>query len=364
MLSRLTAIASAGVLIGLAALAACGDSQSVQPGVPAQPVAKQPAPAVEAPTAAPLRPEAAPIRSTPEPPNTPRPASTVPKATPTSTSTPESTPLSLAGQIPPTATPSPTAIPVLPTPIPEAMQAKLLSELDAEYRLRCLHAVRESEQPVTYLEFRELDPVSMTDIERTLWRQQLGSGPLKWCKDYWSEPLSVKNANKRSDSYRDRCYAQLWDGHQRVVDAKFLHFDQYARIANWMDIPGEELVEMSPEPLDLVIAAWEGGGEIWQTSPLPDPTDEWAGLFRYSEPSYGHRPGAWPGNVSHFEGLYPDGDCAQYYPQLFVGRWIPIDTAVTLQEMQVEAMRTTPTPQSADMAAWINQRDRPVFIVR
>lgn len=69
--------------------------------------------------------------------------------------TTESTPLLLAGRLPPTAIPLPTVIRVLPAPITEAMQARLLSDINAEGRLHCLHAVRENDQPVTYMELRE-----------------------------------------------------------------------------------------------------------------------------------------------------------------------------------------------------------------
>lgn len=358
--SRLAIVILGTVLVALLWLLACGEEESGT-----VPVAKQPAAPAEAPTAQPVPNVNPSQRPTPRPPSTPEPAPTAPRPTSTSTPTPEATPLSIAGQIPPTATPSPTSIPVLPTPLPAAMQAKLLSELDHEYRERCRHYMRENEQPVTYMEFKELDPESMTDLERVLWGGLIGDqGAHGICRDYWSEPLSVRNANKRNDSFRNRCYAELWDGHQRVADAKFLHFDQYARIANWLDIPGEELIEMSPQPLDLVIAEWEGGGgwEVWQTYPPAYPTDEWAGLFQYS--GHGDRQGAWPGYVSRFEGQYPNSDCARYYPQLFLGRWVPLDTAVILKQVQDEAARTTPTPQPADLLAWINQRDRPVYIAR
>ena len=72
----------------------------------------------------------------------------------------------MAGRITPTATPTPWPT---PTPIPVTARDTQLSELEEEYRVRCLHYVREREQPVTYAEFRELNPDNMTDLERALW---------------------------------------------------------------------------------------------------------------------------------------------------------------------------------------------------
>ena len=240
MFSRLTVIASAGVVMALGALAACSDSMLAEPDTAAQPAAKEPAPAAAAPTAVPLGPEAARSRPTPQPPNTPRPAPTVLRATSTSTPMPESTPLSLAGQIPPTATPSPTPTPtLLATPLPADMQARLLSEIDHEYRERCRHYMREEQQPVTYMEFLDLDPDRMSDLDRVLWSGLIHDDEDRvHCRDYWSEPLSTRNADKRNESFRRECYAELWQGREYFLqnlehydDGEAPGFDQYSSIS-------------------------------------------------------------------------------------------------------------------------------------
>ena len=309
--------------------------------LPTQPPTPEPVPTLEA------APEPTRI---PNPPATPRPAPTAapaPTVPPRPTVTPEATPLSLAGRITPTATPTPWPT---PTQIPTQAKAADLSELAQEYRMRCLHYVREHEQPVTYAEFRDLDPDNMTDLERVLWGQISSKSEFeRYCQDYWSEPLSVENAHKRNNSYWNECYRGLW--RSRVDYLSDDHrWDQFSRIANWLDIPGDTLMEMSPKPLDLVVIAWEREQRGYE----PEPEDEWYGILR-----------AWPDNDF---GVGPElgrngyaEECVYYYPQLFTGRWIPLDTAMTRQEMQESRRLATPTPMPSEMRRWISQKDRPVF---
>ena len=226
-----------------------------------------------------------------------------------------------------------------------------LSEIAAEYRVRCLHYVREREQPVTYAEFRELDPDNMTDLERALWGQISSDSEFeRYCQDYWSEPLLAQNAHKRNESYRNERYQGLWYSRENYLQYEDHRWDQYSRIANWLDIPGITLLEMSPRPLDLVMTAWERERRGYE----PKPEDEWYSILE-----------AWPEN--YFEvgpEIGQNGSaerCVHYYPQLFTARWIPLDTAVTRQKMQESRRLATPTPLPSEMRRWINRKDRPVF---
>ena len=277
--------------------------------------------------------------------------------------------MSLAGQIPPTATPSPTPQ-LLATPLPAAMRAKLLSEMDHEYRERCRHYMREEQQPVTYMEFLDLDPDNMSDLSRVLWGSLIRDNENRiHCRDYWSEPLSARNVDKRNESFRSECYAQLWQGREYFMqnlenygDDESPRFDQFSRLANWMDIPGEVLLELEPRPVDLVQKVWE---RIHVMGEDIEPSDEWYGLLERA--AYGN--GAWPNNDLVVGPQYGRGygdSCVLFYPQLFTDRWVPIDTATTRQAMQMSRLSGdyTPTPVPHEMGAWINQRDRPVFIVR
>ena len=73
--------------------------------------------------------------------------------------------------------------------------------------------------------------------------------------------------------------------------------------------------------------------------------------------------GAWPGNRTGVgtqiaADKYSVGACVSYYPQLFTGHWIPRDTSAK------PGYQATPVPGriAEESTAWINQRDRPVYI--
>ena len=330
--------------IVVALVLGCGQEPSQGDSGPTAQTRQLPAPAA---TAA-LAPEPpTPIPPTPRPPQPPREAPTAAPAPTQPPPNPSATPLALSGRITPTATATPWPT---PTRIPESVVDAELSELAAEYRMRCLHYVRENEQPVTYAEFSALNPNNMTDLERVLWGRINDDDAFeRYCQDYWSEPLSLQNAHKRNESYRDECYRSLWYGRENYLYEDH-RWDQYSRIANWLDIPGETLLDMSPRPLDLVVVAWERQERGYEFRP----EDEW---YRILE--------AWPWNdfeVGPQVGRNGDTrNCVNYYPQLFTGRWIPLDTALTRHEIQERGRFETPTPTPTDMGRWIRQRDRPVF---
>lgn len=272
------------------------------------------------------------------------------------------TPLSISGQIPP----SPTPTPVLsPTPIPESEQQAITDE----YLARCAVYVRNNEQPVTYYEFAELDPQNMTDLERVIWAEEIGRR--EYCRDYWSEPLSIANADKRNESYRNSCYESLWRQHTDFIQRSnreddYIRFDQAARIANWLDIPSDALVSMDPSPLELALAAREQGQQYEEEDYEAALDNEWFGLVPGSVQGRFSVTGPWPRNPFEVGPTIGDtsatDDCVRYYPQLFIGRWIPLDTAITRQAIQEYLATRTPTPVPDDFGEWVNQRDRQVYV--
>ena len=330
------------IIIVLAA--ACGQDLSSGDSEPPVQTQQPPAPAA---TAVPAPEPPTPVPPTPRPPPPPALAPTAAPAPTQLPATPSATPLALAGRITPTATATPWPT---PTPVPKAARTVELSELALEYRERCKHWVRGLGDGITYVEFLTLEPETMSDLDRVLWRDVLDNY-VQFCQDYLSEPLSSGNADKRNESYRGACYERLWE--QRGWRDSNGSWDQYSRIANWLDIPGGELLEMSPRPLDLVQTAWERSERGQET----DPEDEWHGILE-----------AWPIADDDLQpsdrwGRNNDSEeCVAYYPQLFTGRWIPLDTAITCQEMQESRRMETPTPTPSDMRRWIGQRDRPVFM--
>ena len=132
----------------------------------------------------------------------------------------------------------------------------------------------------------------MTDMERILWAETIASSTDETeCRDYWSEPLSPKNTHKRNDSYREECYAALWRGHKEVRNSDSWQYDQYARIANWLDISGGELLGLEISPLEIVenlLRSYENEGRYPNSK-----DDEWYGLLGSD--------GVWPD--SPFEGI-------------------------------------------------------------
>ena len=131
----------------------------------------------------------------------------------------------------------------------------------------------------------ETNPRTLTDKQRGEWFKLLSShsSVRSVCKDYWSEPVTAENADKRNEDYYSECIGDMPEGDymdlgergaQRVVRADTL-----------------ELLERPY--MDLTLA-----DRMLLYS-----------FFGYDQPFYNnysvHRP------------------CIYYYPQLFLGRWVP-----------------------------------------
>ncbi len=363
-----------GIAVALTALLvlsgiSCGSDQTSET-VRQQPTQPQPAPTAEpVPTPEPL----ATTRQTPvtpQPPPTPAPLrAEEPTAVP-QTATP--TPLAAVGPTPiveptpePTVTATPTPTPTV-VPAPEATAtARLRSHDDLA---RCDYWAMDRLDGVRYARFATLDPASMSDIERALWGQDLGvtledpiylGGVSKWCKDYWSEPLSASNADKRNEQYRASCWENLdreaddfntrmgdyirksEENQQSDVIAPRSAVNQYVRLMNWIDIPGRELLTLPERPHELVRRLRNDPEleEIFDTYELPTSYHHDSEVVRTAEANGTLR---WWGlgvafDIDNDVSLY----CALYYPQLFTGRWIPLDA---------DDQTPTPLPELSDLA--------------
>ncbi len=260
------------------------------------------------------------------------------------TATPTPTPITLADAMGELTTPTPTPTPELMITPRGDEGSEPISALEAEMRARCLHLVRDTEDAMTYSEFRELDPDNMSDLERVLWREVDES---YFCLDYWSESLSLENADKRNESFRFACYWDLTSQREyRREGSNGGVVDQYARIANWIDMPGRDLLALETRPIDYVVAEYERQRQGHRTTN----EDEWYKILE-----------AWP-RYNEFElRNYGNGDadsCVYFYPQMFTGRWIPIDTPLTLNHPN-----STPTPAATAEAireTW-EERDWPLY---
>ena len=266
--------------------------------------------------------------------------------------TSEATPLAVLPGVIPTATPEPTATPA-PTPTPTAQD---YANERIEYLTRCRHWGMENLGGIIYSEFIRLNPYDMTDLERVLWRKSLdeqvswgdskswfgyfGEGN-RWCRDYHTEIISEHNAHKRNAQYKDQCYAGMivsavelkeffddsaaWeiDQGQRLADNPI---NQYLRVLNWIEIDGIDLMNMPERPRELLIRLEEDNDsnliDLWGSHRLPTKTHQARVGGEYREVDNVGERVEWYG----IWGTFGSRECRKYYPQLFYGRWIPVDS--------------------------------------
>lgn len=142
----------------------------------------------------------------------------------------------------------------------------------------------------------ETDPRTLTDKQRREWfdlLQSNGAGiVLDACKDFWSEPATAENADKRNEDYYSRCFYDPYEN----MEKEYLSGTEVLERKTWQ-VATADLLELMERPYtDLT------------------PTDRMLlrGYFSHSdEPIY------------RSIGYGVDENCAYYYPQLFYGRWIP-----------------------------------------
>lgn len=142
----------------------------------------------------------------------------------------------------------------------------------------------------------ETDPQTLTDKQRGEWfdlLQSNGAGiVLDACKDFWSEPTTAENADKRNEDYYSSCFYDPYEN----MEEEYLSDTEVLERKAWR-VATADLLELMERPYkDLT------------------PTDRMLlrGYFNQSdEPIY------------RSSGYGVDENCAYYYPQLFYGRWIP-----------------------------------------
>lgn len=313
--------------------------------------------------------------------NQDRPATAKPADTPepAATAIQVATPLAVLPSYTPE--PSPTVVPV-PTTTP--VSAKRTEEIKDENIQRCLHWALQNLKPIEFSRFEQLDPYGMTDLERILWgemierpRSRLGGfwfakGSAAWCADYWSEPLTEENINKRNEQYKDGCDLSIVsqaskyekdvrDGSTKSAQNDYsippIMVNQYIRIMNWMDISGEDLLNMDEPPIALVERIFNQRDEIY--------SDEYKG--RYNLPKENAPSDVvewWRIEEAWFDFVDPDDyiACGWYYPQLFFGRWMPMDDYEIDEKFKKAAEHLRELRQSDDWPEWADQKNRDVLI--
>ena len=320
-------------------------------------------------------------------PSTPKPAATsAPANTPLSVMTPLAVLPSYTPQPTATSSPAPTATPVSP----EEVQAKA-----AENVQRCKHWALLNMQPIEYSKFEKLDPYTMSDLERVLWGSvivqkesveyagsfvgvsndnpyRFSDSHVEWCQDYWSEPLGPENANKRNhEAFRVECVIRLvkgGTGRERSAKKEFSNHgpngmspvivNQWVRLLNWMEIGGGELLEFEEKPFDLVSKVWEKEWDSYSEgryksantvdgyiplASVPMEDIEWWGIesvWAYDQLRY----------------------CQSYYPQLFFGRWVPLDDFGMDERLEEAQDKLNKARKSYDWPDWAEGPDRDIII--
>ena len=309
------------------------------------------------------------------------PGATTPSVnTPTPTPEPEDSPFGKHAVLPkqtPTPTPEPTAA---PTPIPNT---QIEQQLDLQYddaleRCRFWAHTEGNINGPTWVEFTQLNPQRMTDLQRSLWRNLLGEN--SYCWPYFAERLSVANADKRNWQFQAECLTEINNLKNRFYENAGSYIreeqghpqtiNQYARVMNFLELTGEELLEAEVKPWELYLKLRYGknynpaqiiierlaGGDYdyrllrpntsssgttvspYESGETPIP-EEWlhssSGYtptnIDYSEyTSEQVKPGEltleqveWYGFGYAFTRI---GACKVYYPQIYTGYWIPIDS--------------------------------------
>ena len=237
-------------------------------------------------------------------------------------------------------------------PLRTARELTAGKETPSEDQRWCLAWALDNLKPHIYAEFAKLDPRTMDDLDRTVWRPRLKGNsphgyyqtlptyshgyhvpkPTSWanmvgtCWMYWSEPLSETNADKRSFQYEAECLRRV----ARDVDATWERRtsaaasyetpvyeipDQYVRILRWLDTPGHELLDMDEPPYEVLKRLsdkpWAYATNVRDGNKEdPDFDIQWVGILRIT--------------LSHHSNNGGRVDaCRFYYPQLFYGYWVP-----------------------------------------
>lgn len=228
-----------------------------------------------------------------------------------------------------------------------------------EHRRRCQFWALNNLEPVVYEEFAELNPDSMDDLDRILWRTKLNpderlgyyddddvrgdvipslrpSVPEIYCRDYWARPLNRNNAHLRNHGFEPYCRAELEERityrFGRLADAVNYDDDnelvyqtpnQYVRILQWLDISGGDLMNSDNPPYRILQEQSRHLYAYWADSV---PTEE--SLEDYRRETGTRLNLEWLGILTA-AGMGSNSSeidaCRYYYPQVFYGYWVPFD---------------------------------------
>ena len=188
--------------------------------------------------------------------------------------------------------------------------------------------------PLVYLEFAKLDPTTMDDFQRTVWRERLSSSSgNNTCGIYGAERLSKANAHKRNHQYEGDCLSGLvqaadrqWpilaEAAAREDEDDTTAYDtpnQYVRVLRWMHLTGDQILEMTDPPSELLKRVQ--GKEYSLNTYIPTTSEITNMKAKYGENVSADLWGLH--SAAHDQGTDSKRACPKYYPQLFYGYWIP-----------------------------------------
>jgi len=261
-----------------------------------------------------------------------------------------------------------------------------------EHAALCLRWAQENLNPVRLAIFERLNPGDMSDDDRAAWGAVLtgqlrvqdtlayyseeaefgvfpfASKQVEWCRDYWSEALEEENADKRNhELWEVACKGYLpdaaWGLEERVREAFIEHgpdgmtsklTNQVARILNWTDMNGVELLAADPKPGVVVRQAWqeekrdsgryreENWFRGWQKDSVPEDDLERWWIER-----------AW--NLNWYA-------CKNHFPQLFFGRWVPLDDGNADRWQEGVERKVAEIKATADWPSWADGPDRQIWL--
>ena len=231
---------------------------------------------------------------------------------------------------------------------------------DDENRRRCRFWALNNLRPIVFQEFSALNPATMDDLDRILWRSilhpedRLGfynrheaggdETPSLWprepgihCRDYWAEPLGPHNASLRNHSFETQCRTDL----EKHITSRYRHLadtatsnkdndlvwetpNQHVRILQWLDTSGQELLD-SRRPPHVILHEQSKYPHAHMSDTIPDdnlladyrkqwdrePDLEWLGILRAADMTHNSSSGL--------------SACQAFYPQVFYGHWIPFE---------------------------------------
>ena len=261
--------------------------------------------------------------------------------------------------------PTPTATPA-PSPTETGQMSKAAYEEDLEI---CRFRMSAKLNSTQWVLSNQLDPKAMTDLQRYLWQPLAGEHDECW--PYFAERLSEDNAHQRNWQHEKACMTRINNEKNKFYEMAGrrisreperyheLTVNQYARIMNWLELSGEELLALQIKPHQLYQQLLTGthNPAYIRMARLSGPTVAPTRLDLPWQEDEAYKRGETPIRERYLQSEQPaplrseaptergevtedttleqiewhgfgrafthSGECILFFPQLFTGFWIP-----------------------------------------